>query len=342
MVCRGCCCGTVAKHPDVDHGAQLEALRAALPTEVRSRLWTVDCMGSCERSNVVVVRNAESRRWFGDVLEGAVTADLARWIATGATGDPPTALATREFHAEAEPAITAQPIPLRGDDLAATVHRTLADEAGAWSIGIEGAVAEHASSHPTRRILREGRSVISLDDEAGLRLTIPDEMVAFALTAGEARSVLALFLGVPHRALRPPSRGVRLASDHAALRPGDDGATIADLGLGRRASSFAVRTRDPEIVAALRAVEGMGWPAALDEVGELLKARSPERVVSSAAGRIEVSTPIPPPDGASPEGSHTHLQPGTIELGRDLPSPFALPSGFTPVATFHPVAGWTW
>ena len=163
--------------------------------------------------------------------------------------------------------------------------------------------------------------MISLDDEAGLQLTIPDEMVAFALTAGEARSVLALFLGVPHRALRPPSRGVRLASDHAALRPGDDGATIADLGLGRRASSFAVRTRDPEIVAALRAVEGMGWPAALDEVGELLKARSPERVVSSPAGRIEVYTPIPPPDGASPEGSHTHLQPGTIELGRDLPSP---------------------
>ena len=155
MVCRGCCCGTVAKHPDVDHGAQLEALRAALPTEVRSRLWTVDCIGSCERSNVVVVRNAESRRWFGDVLKGAsppTSPDGSR-PARRETHRPP--FATREFHAEAEPAITAQPIPLRGDDLAAMVHRTLADEAGAWSIGIEGAVAEHAAR--TRRAGSSGR-----------------------------------------------------------------------------------------------------------------------------------------------------------------------------------------
>ena len=84
----------------------------------------------------------------------------------------------------------------------------------------------------------------SLDDAAGLRLTISDETAVFALTAGEPRSVLALFLGVPHRALRPPSRGVRLAPDRAPLRPDDDGATIADLGLGRSAASFAVRTRD--------------------------------------------------------------------------------------------------
>ena len=135
---------------------------------------------------------------------------------------------------------------------------------------------------------------------------------------------------------------MRVALDREALRASDDEAPIADLGLGRHAASFAVRTRDPEIVAALRAVEGLGWQAALDEVGQLLMARSPDRIVSSPAGRVEVYTPIPAPDGASSEGSHTHLQPGTIELGRDLPSPFALPSGFTAVATFHPVAGWTW
>ena len=105
----------------------------ALPAEVHSRLWTVDCLGSCERSNVVVVRNGESRRSFGEVLDGSVTEALAGWIAAGAAGDPPTTLAAREVHADAEPAITAQPIPLRADDLAAMVHRTLADEAGAWS-----------------------------------------------------------------------------------------------------------------------------------------------------------------------------------------------------------------
>ena len=28
LVCRGCCCGTEHEHPDVDHDAQVEALRA--------------------------------------------------------------------------------------------------------------------------------------------------------------------------------------------------------------------------------------------------------------------------------------------------------------------------
>ena len=54
LVCLGCCCGTAAKHSDVDHDAQLDALRAALPDG--GRLWTVDCVGPCESSNVVVVR----------------------------------------------------------------------------------------------------------------------------------------------------------------------------------------------------------------------------------------------------------------------------------------------
>ena len=144
----------MAKHPDVDHDAELESLRAALPTAVRSRLWTVDCMGSCERSNVVVVRTGDTRRWFGEVLDGAVTAALAGWVASGGGGDPPDVLAAREFQAEAEPSIIAQPIPIQGDDLAAMVHRTLADEAGAWSVGIEGAVAEHAAR--TRRVGSSG------------------------------------------------------------------------------------------------------------------------------------------------------------------------------------------
>jgi hypothetical protein len=342
VVCRGCCCGTEAAHPGVDHGGQVETLRAALPQHVRSRLWTVDCIGSCERSNVVVVRRGEARRWFGEVLEPDVTAALAGWIADGAVGVLPAPVAAREFHPELEPLVTAQAIPRRGDDLAGIVHRTLADGAGGWSIGVEGAVAEHAGTHPSRTIVRKGRAVTSLDDEAGLRLVVSDEMVAFALVGNDAVPVIALFLGVPHRNLERPMRGVRLATDHGALRPADRAATIADLGLGRRVASFAVRTSDPEIVTALRAVEGRGWRGALDEVGDLLIARSPQRVVSSPAGRVEVFTPIPAPDGMSPGGSHTHLRPGTIELGRDLPSPIALPPGFAAVATFHPVAGWKW
>lgn len=97
LVCRGCCCGT-SKHPDVDHDAQIDTLRAHLPDELRARLFLVDCLGPCSRSNVVVVRRHGVRRWFGEVLDVEVTRALAEWVRAGADGLPPEVVAEREFH----------------------------------------------------------------------------------------------------------------------------------------------------------------------------------------------------------------------------------------------------
>jgi predicted metal-binding protein len=102
LVCRGCCCGTPRKHPGVDHAAQAATLRSALPAGVPLR--EVDCLGHCERSNVVVVRSAGQRRWFGEVLDPADTAALAAWVAATTTGHNasadaalPSRLAARQF-----------------------------------------------------------------------------------------------------------------------------------------------------------------------------------------------------------------------------------------------------
>jgi len=98
-VCRGCCCGTAAKHPDVDHDAQLDQLRRGLPETTRMRVS--DCLDACERSNVVVVTpSAAGRRaggrpvWLGEVLDPCSTTDLAAWAAAGGPGlaDPSQAL----------------------------------------------------------------------------------------------------------------------------------------------------------------------------------------------------------------------------------------------------------
>jgi hypothetical protein len=80
---------------DVDHAAQLGGLGAALPAG--SRLWEVDCLGPCERSNVVVVRTGTRRRWFGGVLDPEITTTLAAWITSGPSGPPPAAVAALEF-----------------------------------------------------------------------------------------------------------------------------------------------------------------------------------------------------------------------------------------------------
>ena len=86
-VCRGCCCGTRDKHPDVDHDAQLRRLATA------ARVRASDCLGVCEHSNVVVVhphpaaRRAGSRPvWLGGVLAEAEVTAVAGWVAAGGPG----------------------------------------------------------------------------------------------------------------------------------------------------------------------------------------------------------------------------------------------------------------
>jgi hypothetical protein len=62
-------------------------------------------------------------------------------------------------------------------------------------------------------------------------------------------------------------------------------------------------------------------------------------VVIGAAGRIEVDAAIPPPDGVSPDGPHTHVLPRLLRLGRVLGPRLELPPGWAPAACFHPAPG---
>jgi len=91
LVCRGCCCGTERKHPDVDHDAQLEVLAAAARAG-GGHCRVVDCIDECWASNVVVVRRSGAHTptvWLGGVLATEQTAAVAAWLACGATGTPP-------------------------------------------------------------------------------------------------------------------------------------------------------------------------------------------------------------------------------------------------------------
>jgi (2Fe-2S) ferredoxin len=93
VVCRGCCCGSVAKRPHVDHAAvvaRLERSAAAHPQAMRLR--TSECLGPCEHADVVVVvPSQEGRRrggrpvWFGLVDEQVLEA-LTAWVVDGGPG----------------------------------------------------------------------------------------------------------------------------------------------------------------------------------------------------------------------------------------------------------------
>lgn len=108
-VCRGCCCGTVKKHPTIDHDARLANLRNLV--EGIGNLRTSDCLGPCERSNVVVVspsgrgRRAGGRpTWLGRVLDARAETAIFNWLRDGGPGlaQTPEALARYRFRPAAK------------------------------------------------------------------------------------------------------------------------------------------------------------------------------------------------------------------------------------------------
>lgn len=336
LVCRGCCCGTAEEHPEVDHDAQVAALRAALGGA--GRLWVVGCLGPCERSNVVVVRRGGRRRWFGDVLDEADTAALAGWLAGGPPSPPPR-LAAREFEPDAA-SVALLERPERGDELADLVEATLGEEGlaaeGAWVLGVEGAVAELAADGDVVEVRRRGRAVTATTPRGGLHLALPDHARAFA-AAAEPVGLLALVLAVPRAGLAPgASRVTVLGPDTGAVRPDDRADVLVDLGLGHASAAFCTRAPEGALLDDLRALAGRAWPEALATLGASLVAASPHRVVRTPLGRAEVHVPIPAPGGQSPSGPHTHLLPAQLELGRELPVGLALPPGWAPAGTWYP------
>jgi hypothetical protein len=90
-VCRGCCCGTTRKHPTIDHEAQLANLRSLI--EDVGNLRVTDCLGPCERSNVIAVSPSRSGRliggrptWLGFVLDAGADTVIATWLRDGGPG----------------------------------------------------------------------------------------------------------------------------------------------------------------------------------------------------------------------------------------------------------------
>jgi (2Fe-2S) ferredoxin len=98
-VCRGCCCGTPAKVPRLDHETQLTDLRASLAGVAMVR--RTDCLDACERANVIVIQpSTEGRKaggrpvWLGQVNDPHAATDITTWVKNGGPGlaEPPDIL----------------------------------------------------------------------------------------------------------------------------------------------------------------------------------------------------------------------------------------------------------
>jgi hypothetical protein len=207
-----------------------------------------------------------------------------------------------------------------------------------WSIGVYGAVAEFITRNATLPEIEIGDGSLTLRTSGGtLQLRPPPGTRMFEFvdaTGSSERHMLAL-----HRSrLRAvPASGVtELGADEEAIGSAQRTERLFDLGVTRSTIRFCVRTGDASLIAALRRANGLdAFNPAIRLVPALL-ASSPDRVVISPIGRIEVFGPIVRSD---PGGPHTHLLPQLLALGNELKPGLALPEGYVAGASIFSVAG---
>jgi hypothetical protein len=97
-----------------------------------------------------------------------------------------------------------------------------------------------------------------------------------------------------------------------------------------------VRASRPELLTALRAGEGRSVFDMYNPATKAIFEASPHRVFVTRIGRAEVYQPVPPADGKSPDGPHTHLLPKLLRSGRTHPATVPIPQGSVPCIHLYP------
>jgi hypothetical protein len=211
-----------------------------------------------------------------------------------------------------------------------------------WSIGSLGAIGEFVRDADEPAAIRREAALIEIATPRGAMRIAP----AAALTAlawdslssdGESWGhALAFCCPRPET----PMRVIRaLGPDGEAIRAEDRADRMFDLGIGSGAVAMALRTADAGLIAVLEEIEGQPLLSAPGVMREVLRAQ-PHRVLLSPAGRIEVFQPIPPPDGRSPTGPHSHLLAKLVSKDRPHAANVPIPDGLQSALSLHPRSPW--
>jgi hypothetical protein len=221
-------------------------------------------------------------------------------------------------------------------DVAQLVRDHLLDPHTGWSMGTRGALAEFVWNSDETVCSARGEVV---SGRGGIRLDLSRSTtaVAYETPAGpHTHWNHGVALCLPTEDARRAGRDVitEIGADTDSLREIDRSGVLFDLGLRTPSVDVCVRTDDPDLLRLLRSAAGQRLFDS-EIVGDLVAA-SPHRVLATAIGRIEVYTTIPPADGRSPDGPHTHLLPHLLRESRTHPPTVPIPDGSIPVAYLYP------
>jgi hypothetical protein len=225
-------------------------------------------------------------------------------------------------------------------DLLEFLGEQVADSEVAWSLGTFGALAEFTRDADEAVTLnRDGGAISAVTTRGGLRIAWHPGLRAIAseaLTKESWSHRVALCLPEVSCAMSGRTELTEVGLDHEALREQDRAGVLFDLGLGALQADFFVRSSDAEVVAALRGCVGHSVLSHSSGAMKVILAANPHRVFVSRIGRIEVYQPIPPANGKSPSGPHTHVLPKLLAHGRTHAATEPLPEDWLPCAHIYP------
>jgi hypothetical protein len=216
----------------------------------------------------------------------------------------------------------------------------LADADASWSIGTFGAIAEFSGDANEAAELQQTTDAIGVVTGKGGLCIVPHpnlRLIASESPATESWSH-RMALCLPHGSCAMSGRQVftEIGADDGALRPQDRDGILFDLGLGILQIDACIRASDPAVVAALQGCTGKSVFAPGNDAMRIILAANPHRAFVSRIGRVEVFQPIPPPDGKSPDGPHTHVLPKLLSHRRAHAATEPLPEGWVPCAHLYP------
>jgi hypothetical protein len=209
-----------------------------------------------------------------------------------------------------------------------------------WSLGTFGAIAEFMrDADESATLLREKASVSAVTPRGGIRIAPLADMrlIAFETTTKESWSHrVALCLPSDRSAMSRRTVLTEIGPDKDALRAEDRKSILFDLGVDGLQVDAHVRVSDPTVAAQLRSHAGQPLLQPGNPAMGIVLAANPHRVFVSRLGRVEVFQPIPPPDGKSPDGPHTHVLPKLLQHRRTHAATEQIPDGWVPCAHLYP------
>ena len=186
-----------------------------------------------------------------------------------------------------------------GDRILAESVDRLRMRSGSWAVGVHGAIAEFViGADEPAAIDVTGTVITAITARGALRVDVAGT-AAFELVLTSRPTVRrAVILGTRRRAENVRHTVTTLGPDPAGLHPDAAGGLLVDMGIGFAACRFCVRTSDTALRAALHDC-------------------------------------VPPPDGRSPDGPHTHLLHDALDRPHEFDGKHDLPAGWAPGAIWH-------